>query len=136
MVVVELKYVDTHLWIHFENLEGVFVHIILTSFQRTLSFAAVGQEDLRTGVGPVYTDEREWNSRNLSVHRVPHRSDIFVWKKSVLVELTCDRVNLFMIEIGGSELCPIGNIATLQPSFSLQIPLLTRQLTISISVLI
>lgn len=96
---------DTYLWIHFENLEGVFVNIVLTSFQRTPSFATVGQEDLRTGVGPVYTDEWEWNSRNLSVHRVPHRSDIFVWKKSVLVELACDRMNLFMMQIGGSEVC-------------------------------
>ena len=72
-----MKYVNTHLWIDFENLEGVFVHILLTSFQRTASFATIGQEELRTGVGPVYTDERERNSRNLSVDRVRHRSDIF-----------------------------------------------------------
>jgi len=82
--------VDTYLWIYFENPEAVFVHIRLTSFQRTPSAATVGQEDLRTGVGPVYTDEWEWNSRNLSVHRVSHRIDIFVWKRSILEELTCD----------------------------------------------
>lgn len=94
-----------HLWIDFKNREGVFVHILLTSFQRTPSFAVVGQEDLRTGVGSVYTDEREWNSRNLSEHRGRHRSDIFIWKKSVLVDLTCDHMNTFMMQIGGSGVC-------------------------------
>lgn len=105
MVFVKMKYVDTHLWIDFENFESVFVHIFLTSFQRTPSCATVGQEDLRTGVGPVYTDEREWNSRNISIHRVLHRSGIFSWKKSVLVDLTCDHMNTFMMQIGGSGVC-------------------------------
>jgi len=97
--------VDTHLWIGFENPEGVFVHILLTSFHRTPSFATVGQEDFRTGLGPVYTDEREWNSRNPSVHRVRRRSGICIWKKSVLVDLTCDGLNTFMMQIGRSGVC-------------------------------
>lgn len=94
---------DSQLWIDFENLEVVFVHIILTSLQRTPSFATVGQEDLSTGVGPIHADEREWNSRNLSVHGVPQRSGICIGRKFEIQHNICIPLQFtrgFCAEIG------------------------------------
>lgn len=101
---MKLKYVDTHLGIDFENLQFVLVHVILTSLQRTPSFAIVGEEDVRAGVGPVHADKRKRNSRNLSEDGSRQRSDICIWKNTVLCELICNYMNTVRIQIGRSEM--------------------------------
>lgn len=76
---VKLKCLNTHPRIYIENLEGVLVHIVLACLQRTPSFAAVWEKDLRAGVSPVHADEGEWNAHNFGVHVVLQRLHILIW---------------------------------------------------------